>query len=108
MASEDRLKEIVEEIVARIVNKIHPLKIILFGSAARGVMGFHSDIDLLIVVPTGWHRRQTAQKIYRNLIGVGFATDAIVVTEEDIIRFSKNPGMVIKPALEEGKVVYAA
>ncbi len=54
-----------------------PKKIILFGSAVRGEMTENSDLDLLVVVPPGVHRRQTAQKIYRNLIGVGFAADII-------------------------------
>ena len=59
------------------------------------------------MVPSGLHRRKTAQNIYRNLIGVGFAADIIVVTEDDIKEFKNDPGMVIGPALDEGKVLYA-
>ena len=51
---------------------------------------------------------EIGRAIYRNLIGVGFATDSIVVTEEDIEQYKDNIGLVIKPALEEGKVLYAA
>jgi hypothetical protein len=54
------------------------------------------------------HRRQTAQKIYRNMIGVGFAADIIVVTEDDVERYKDRPGLVIMPAMEEGRVLYAA
>jgi hypothetical protein len=46
--------------------------------------------------------------IYRKLIGVGFAADIIVVTEDDIEKFGDNIGMVIRPALQEGKILYAA
>jgi len=67
-----------------------------------------SDIDLLVVVPSGLHRRKTAQKIYRNFIGVGFAADIIVVTEDDVRRYRNDPGMVIGSAVDEGKVLYAA
>jgi len=54
------------------------------------------------------HRRNTAQKIYRNLVGLGFAADIVVVTEDDVERFKDNSGMIIQPALKEGKLLYAA
>lgn len=102
------LKEILDETIKRILDVVHPSKIILFGSTVRGEMDANSDIDILVVVPTGLHRRKTAQNIYRNLIGVGFATDIVVVTEDDIEKFKDYNGMVIRPALEEGKVLYAS
>lgn len=95
-------------IVQRIRDTAQPKKIILFGSAAQGKMHPNSDFDLLVVVPSGTHRRMTVQRIYRNLIGVGFAADIIVVTEDDIERFKNTVGMVIKPALEQGRVLYGA
>ncbi|MDD3927940.1 MAG: nucleotidyltransferase domain-containing protein [bacterium] len=98
----------IHEIVKRVIATASPLKIILFGSAARGEMGPNSDLDILVVMPTGAHRRQTAQKIYRSLIGVGFAADIVVVTEEDIERFKDSDATVIRPAIEEGQVLYAA
>jgi predicted nucleotidyltransferase len=104
----DSLDRILNETLKRILAVIKPKKVILFGSAARGSMGANSDIDLLVVVPSGVHRRQTAQKIYRNMVGVGFAADIIVVTEEDVERYKDRPGLVIMPAMEEGRVLYAA
>ena len=103
-----KLENILNEIIKRILDVVQPKNIILFGSAVRGEMGANSDIDLLVVVPSGLHRRKTAQKIYRNLIGLGFAVDIIVVTEDDIEQFKDHNGMVIQPALEEGKVLYVA
>jgi predicted nucleotidyltransferase len=86
----------------------YPRKIILFGSAGRGEMGPNSDLDILVVMPSGVHRRNTARSIYRNLIGVGFAADIVVVTEQDIELYHDNIGMVIKPAIEQGKLLYAS
>ena len=103
-----RLKDILKMTIQRILDVAQPRQIILFGSAVRGEMNANSDIDLLIVVPSGTHRRKTAQKIYRNLIGVGFASDIIVVTEDDLKNYKDHPGMVIHSALAEGKVLYAA
>jgi predicted nucleotidyltransferase len=73
--------ETLNEIKRRIIETVHPCKIILFGSAVRGEMGPNSDLDILVVMPSGTHRRNTARSIYRNLIGVGFAVDIVVVTE---------------------------
>lgn len=99
--------QILNEIIRRIAETADPLKIILFGSAERGEMGPNSDLDVLVVMPSGIHRRNTARAIYRNLIGVGFAVDIVVVTEEDIERYKNNIGMIIKPALEQGRLLYA-
>jgi len=96
---------ILTEVIRRIVEVAHPERIILFGSAARGEGGPDSDLDLL-VVKSGVHRRRLAHAIYRHLIGVGFPVDVIVVTPEDIERYRDAPGLIIEPALREGKVVY--
>ncbi len=102
------LDHVVAETVRRIVDSVRPKKIILFGSAIRGEMGRDSDLDFLIIIASGGHRRRTAQTIYRKLIGVGFAADIIVVTEDDVEKYGDNMGMVIQPALKEGKILYAA
>ena len=50
----------------------------------------NSDLDLLVIVPSSEHQRKTSQKIYRNLIGVGFAADIVVVTEKNVERYKNN------------------
>ncbi len=107
MADRQLSEQTLQEIIRRIVQVAQPERIILFGSAARGEMGPHSDVDLL-VVKSGAHRRNLAMKIYRSLTGIGVAKDVIVVTPEDIERYGKCPALVIEPALREGKVIYVA
>ena len=101
-------QQILDRVVARIVETVHPLRIILFGSAARGQFGPHSDLDLLIVMPDGVHRRNTSQRLYRALWGSGIAKDIVVVTESDVRQFADEPSLVICPALQEGKELYRA
>ena len=96
-----------DDIIRRIVDVAQPEKIILFGSAARGEMGPNSDVDLLVIKP-GVHRLDLTGQIYRNMHGVGEAVDIIVVTPDDVERYSNSHALVIAPALREGKVVYAA
>ena len=99
--------DVLDEVIERIVEVARPERIILFGSAARGEMGPHSDIDLL-VVKDGVHRRDLAGRIYERLVGVGIAVDVIVVTPEDIERYADCHALVVKPALREGSVAYDA
>jgi predicted nucleotidyltransferase len=96
------------EVVKRTVAAADPVRILLFGSAARGAMGPDSDLDLLVVVRDGAHRRRTAQAIYKSLRGIGFAKDVVVATESDVRQFGKNPSLVICPALRQGKEIYHA
>lgn len=102
------IEQTLPELVRRIVQVAHPRQVILFGSAARGEIGSHSDVDLLVVVNETAHRRRLAQAIYRNLVGVGLAADIVVVTMQDLDDYKAHPYTVIRPALEEGKVIYAA
>ena len=94
-----------DSIIARIVDVAKPEKIILFGSAARGCMDRHSDVDLLII-KEGADSLDLMARVYRRLHGVGAAVDAIVVSPEDVNRFKDSHALVIKPALQEGKVAY--
>src|SRR3989442_7705976 len=100
-------QEKLDQIIRRIVEVAKPEKIILFGSAARGEMGPHSDVDLL-VIKAGANRLDLTGQIYRNLHGVGEAVDIVVVTPEDVERYHNSPALGIAPALKDGKVGYAA
>lgn len=106
--NEAELRNILDELVRRIVAAAHPRRIVLFGSAARGQMGPDSDLDILVVMPDGTHRRRTAQDLYRALLGLGFAKDILVVTESDVRQFADEESLVICPALREGKELYHA
>jgi len=98
----------IDELVRRIVEAVQPRRVVLFGSAARGEMGPNSDLDVLVIMPDGTHRRKTAQEIYRRMWGFGFAKDIVVVTESDVREYGMNPYMIIKNALEEGRELYHA
>ena len=100
-------QEALADIVQRVVEVAQPEKIILFGSAARGEMGPNSDIDLLIV-KDAQDTRGLAARIHRKLRGVRIAVDAIVVAPAHLERYKDSHALVIKPALQEGTVVYEA
>ena len=97
---------VLDDIVRRIVEVAQPERIILFGSAARGEMGPHSDLDLLVIKGGDYHRRDVAGDIYMNMFGAGQAVDIIVATPEDIERYGDSHPLIYKPALREGRVIY--
>lgn len=94
------------EVVNRIVRKFNPLRIILFGSWARGEARPDSDVDLLVVLPEVEHKRRTAIEILRVLNGVPISKDIVVTTPEEIKERGRVVGNILLPALTEGKIIY--
>jgi predicted nucleotidyltransferase len=101
-------RRVLADVVRRVVEAARPDKIILFGSAARGQMGPHSDLDLLVVKAGEFDRARLITAIYRQLAGVDAAVDVVVATPEEVQRYRNAYCLVICPALKEGKVVYDA
>ena len=99
------IEQTLDDIIERIVQVAEPEKIILFGSAARGEMDRHSDMDLLVIRDCA-SRRDLGARIRRKLYGVRAAVDVVVVTPDDVERYKDSHALVIKPALREGRVVY--
>ena len=95
-------------IVQRVVDVVHPLRIILFGSAARGEPGKDSDIDILVVMPEGTPRLATAEKLHMRMFGIPAAIDFLVATPSDLERNRDNIGLVYRTILKEGRELYAA
>jgi predicted nucleotidyltransferase len=98
----------VREVVDRIVKQVHPLRIVLFGSSAGNGRGPESDVDLLVVMPEGTHKRQTAQTLYRRLRGLRVPVDILVTTQGDWDRQKDSPGLIHQTILREGRDLYAA
>ena len=99
-------EEKIREMVRRIVDRFHPEKVILFGSYARGNAGPDSDVDLLVVMAVSGSKREQAVDIRVEVSGMGLPKDVIVVTPEEVERYRDVVGIVIYPALREGKILY--
>lgn len=97
-----------EAALERIVAVAKPDRVILFGSAARGTAGSHSDLDFLVIKRGVASRRRLAQAIYRALVGVRASVDVVVVTPEDVESLKDGVGTIVGPAMREGREVYAA
>ena len=98
----------IDRLVSLVVAEAHPLRVILFGSAARGDMTAGSDIDLLVVMPDGTHRLHTMQMLYGRIRGVAVPFDILVATTSDLEAHGNARGLIYRDALREGKELYAA
>ncbi len=101
--------ELLDEIVKRLVESLHPLEIYLFGSHAYGKPHKHSDLDVLVVVPDGaGDRHKLATRGDAALWGILVPVDIVVFHRSEMdkwvpVRLSL-PGTVVR----KGKRVYAA
>lgn len=102
------LEEWLPEAVERIVAGFDPLRVILFGSLARGKAGYDSDVDLLVVFEhVEWeNKHELAVEIRRAIAEVPIPVDVIVTDADEIERRGHIVGTVLRPALREGRVVY--
>ena len=97
---------VIQVMTDRIVRRFRPLRVIVFGSHARGEAGPESDVDLLVVLPACTDKRQATVEILRVLSDMEVSKDVVVTTPDEISRRGDLVGTVLRPALREGRVVY--
>jgi len=98
--------DLIKKIVQIIVETAHPVKIILFGSFARGEENENSDLDFLVIKETSEPRHLRAKEIRRQLRGLKFPIDIIVYTPEEFSVWDKIPQSFANTIMTEGKVLY--
>ena len=98
--------DMLPEAIERLVAGFDPLRIIVFGSYARGDAQPESDLDLLVVVAHLGDKRETAVGMIKALRGLRAAIDVVPTDPDEIARRGETPGDVLRSALREGKAVY--
>jgi predicted nucleotidyltransferase len=97
----------IELMVERITAQFHPMRIVLFGSQARGEARTDSDVDLLVVLREVENEHDIAAAIRTAVSDLPVSKDIIITTPDEIQRRGDLVGTVLKPALEDGRTVYA-
>jgi predicted nucleotidyltransferase len=100
---------LLSDVVRRLSEVYHPLRIYLFGSAARGDAGPDSDYDLMVIVPNEapQHLRRGSLG-YRALRGTGVAADVQVWPQGDFDRQLHLKASFPSTIVREGKLLYGA
>ena len=97
-------------ISARIAETIHPERIILFGSHARGNALADSDVDLLVITTEtyGPHnsRRKVLTWLWRSLARIRTPVDIVLSSVDEVAQWRNTTNHLIAHALREGKVLY--
>ena len=99
-------ESIISTMVARIVARFHPSRVVLFGSRARGDASRLSDVDLLVVMGDAPDKRRAAVEMRRLLGDLPLSKDIVVTTPDEIAYRGQVAGTVLHTALREGTVVY--
>ncbi len=103
---QEKVADLLTEIVRRILAVSDPEQIILFGSYARGQPGPDSDLDLLVIERDVNAPRRESVRLRRALRGLLIPIDVIVATPQQIQRYRDTPGLIYGPAVREGKLLY--
>jgi predicted nucleotidyltransferase len=97
-----------DEILSRLVETLHPLEIYLFGSHARGTPHPDSDLDFLVVVPDdAGDRHELAGRGYIALYGLSVPIDLVVQYRHEMERWGAVRFSLRYEARQKGKLVYA-
>ena len=96
----------IREMTRRIIEQFNPIKIVLFGSHARGTAVPDSDIDLLVIKKIEGSKRKERVAIGIALHDINVPKDIIVASPEEVAKFGNTVGTVLYPALREGKILY--
>lgn len=107
MATETQIENAqMDEIVDRIVKLVHPQKIILFGSRARGQARADSDIDILVITESSEPRYRRSRVLYGALRNIRVPMDIVVYTPEEVAEWSEVRQAFVTTAIREGKALY--
>ena len=102
----DRLG-LIREVVHRLANYYHPLRIYLFGSEVRGEARPDSDLDFLVVLPDDAPpRKWVGGGIYKHLLDIPIPIDVVTV-RASVFEKERTWLMAISAiSVREGKMVY--
>lgn len=92
--------------VARIVATMHPVRVVLFGSFARGDYTPMSDLDLCIVLAEAedWFERQ---RRFRRLVNLpGIEVEPHIYTAGEFAGMLERENPLLLQIVKEGRVLY--
>ena len=97
---------LIRDIKDKIVEKIHPEKIILFGSHAHGIPNKGSDLDIVLIKESDLPRHKRAVEAYEVISPFGVPIDIIVYTPQEVEEYEDVKGAFINKVIRTGKTLY--
>ncbi len=101
----EKLQSAVNRIVEHTVS---PVRVILFGSQARGDADNGSDLDLMVIERELPDKAAEYLRLKAAIGRVGLGVDLLLYSEAEFERRSQVPGTILFEARMEGKVLHDA
>lgn len=109
-ASEFSLPPVTDKLLARIVRRLRsagaPLKIVFFGSRAKGTEEPESDLDIMVIDEAGTDIQSAKDRYDHALDGVYPELSLFVYTIRDVADWCAVPNHLISDALSYGRVLF--
>ena len=102
MLTDDEIAKLVERIVAR----VQPEKVIVFGSYAKGTATILSDLDILVVKDTHLPMHLRKDALLPILSNFLIRVDLHVYTPEEVEEYGREQFSFLNSVLTSGKVLY--
>jgi uncharacterized protein len=83
-------------------------RVILFGSAVRGALSEHSDLDFLVIERDVEDRHAEQARLRWAIRSLGIPVDVVVVSERYADEWGGAYGSLVYAAMTEGRLVHAA
>lgn len=97
-------RRLIRRYARAIAEEFHPDKIILFGSYVYGTPHENSDVDLLVVMPTGNQHSQAVRIRWR--LAAPFPLDLLVRTPKEMKWRLEEGESFLTTIVSQGKVLY--
>jgi uncharacterized protein len=98
--------DVIEDAGKRLAGAVGPpVRVILFGSHARGDAGPRSDLDFVVIEPHVSSRHAEMVRLRRVLRGLRLPIDVLVYSQAQVAEWGDVPGTVLHAALNEGRVL---
>lgn len=100
-------EEVLQTIVQRLVDVLHPEEIVLFGSHAYGEPREESDVDLLVIMQTDVPLRERWRPVWESVRDLRYSLDIQVRTPAEIERALAIGNFFVREIATRGRVLYA-
>ena len=96
----------IDTLVQRIVARIQPQKVIIFGSYAKGMATIKSDLDIFVIKETELPMVHRTDDLKPMLSRVLIPVDVHVYTPEEVEEYGQEPFSFVSSVLRTGEVVF--